>query len=171
MYPASEASAAISAASSSLGSWVRTQIAVARSIASSCANALSGHAVMTRSAAGNRSTVAKRERGSMTKLRHSITVATAVSCAAKSTAPTMIRRGGGADHVDEQHRALALVQLAALGPQGTVGERERRLVQLGAPERPLGVGVGADEQLGARPRDSLEGGHERRAPARARELR
>ena len=52
---AGERSATVSAASSSLGSWVSTTIDVAGSIPPSRSNASSGHATMTSTASGNRS--------------------------------------------------------------------------------------------------------------------
>ena len=68
-------SAAVSAASSSLGSCVSTAIAVAASIGDSRANASPGQATITCSAAGNRSDVAKRARGSTTNGVQSATLA------------------------------------------------------------------------------------------------
>ena len=88
-------SASASAASSSLGSWVTTAIAVARSIPPSRANASSGHAATTSSASGKRSAWAKRARGSTTNGRQPATRAIRHSAAAKSTAPKITSRGGG----------------------------------------------------------------------------
>ena len=58
--------------------------------------ASSGHAAITSSASGKRSHVAKRLRGSITNGRQPLRRASAASWVAKSTAPKISSRGGGA---------------------------------------------------------------------------
>ena len=161
----------ISAASSSFGSWVRTAIAVARSMPPSCANASSGHAATTSSASGKRAGCAKRARGSTTNGRQPAARASRHSAAAKSTAPKAISRGGGNVDVDEQD--VRRPRRGARSARATSARRRAGRRRRPAPGRrasPCRSPSARDEHLRARRRRPTSTRDERAAPAAARQL-
>ena len=158
-----------SAASSSLGSWVSTAIAVAGSIGASLAKATSGQATITSSAAGKRSAVAKRARGSTTNGRHPASLATSASCAAKSMAPTIISRGGGATTSTNSVAPVAVATRPPLSVQSASGASLTAAASRRASRAcPCGLAVeSATQQLRADARRPVEHRDDRRPRRRA----